>query len=113
MLNRCYIDNMMSLGELGSNIRSMRQARGMSAATAARLAGVHPNTLLGFERGTTNLELSNFLAICAVLDVSIVLTPTAIAKSVAASNQGDLRQTELQRRLGALRDRGNDRKADE
>ena len=106
--NSDEMNNMLSLQHLGSRIRSLRKASGLSADAVARLAGVHRNTLLGFERGTGNLELSNFLAICAALDVSIGLSPTAISESVAAGNEGELRQTELQRRLGALTAHGAD-----
>jgi transcriptional regulator with XRE-family HTH domain len=94
--------SMLSLDQWGSKIRSLRRSRGLSAEIAARRAGEHRNTLLAFERGTGNLELSNFLAICAALDVSLVLAPSAVAGALAAANEGELRQTELQRRLAAL-----------
>ena len=101
---------MLPLQDLGARVRALRVAQGLTAKQLASAAGVHANTVLNFELGKANLELGNFLAICDALEVAILLTPTAIAESVAASNAGELRLTLLQRRLNEMNGSPPDRK---
>jgi transcriptional regulator with XRE-family HTH domain len=65
---------------VGRRVRALREERGMSLSTLARLAGVGKATLSGLENGTRNPTLETLYAITAQLGVPL----TAVLAEPAA-----------------------------
>ncbi|MFF3236674.1 helix-turn-helix domain-containing protein [Micromonospora sp. NPDC002931] len=65
---------------VGRRVRALREERGMSLSTLARLAGVGKATLSGLENGTRNPTLETLYAITAQLGVPL----TAVLSGPAA-----------------------------
>ena len=61
-----------TLRELGEALRARRHSLGLSQERLAELAGLHRNTVGLVERAEVSLDLSTFLSICRVLDVTTV-----------------------------------------
>ncbi|WP_189193384.1 helix-turn-helix domain-containing protein [Micromonospora fulviviridis] len=77
---------------VGRRIRALREERGMSLSTLARLAGVGKATLSGLENGTRNPTLETLYAITAQLGVPLTAvlsgpaeTPTVRGTAVGAT----------------------------
>ena len=58
-------------GRLGAGLRAARQARGLSQADLARLAGVSPSAISQAERGQRGLSLETVLELSSRLGVSL------------------------------------------
>ncbi len=65
-----------SLRELGEALRARRRSLGLSQERLAERAGLHRNTVGLVERAEVSLDLSTFLSICRVLDVTTVCLET-------------------------------------
>ncbi|WP_405102383.1 helix-turn-helix domain-containing protein [Micromonospora sp. NBC_01412] len=77
---------------VGRRVRALREERGMSLSTLARLAGVGKATLSGLENGTRNPTLETLYAITAQLGVPLAAvlagpaaTPTVRGAAVSAT----------------------------
>ncbi|MFC4016629.1 helix-turn-helix domain-containing protein [Micromonospora sp. GCM10011542] len=67
-------------GVIGRRVRALREERGISLSTLARLAGVGKATLSGLEHGTRNPTLETLWAVTAQLGVpltAVLAEPTA------------------------------------
>jgi transcriptional regulator with XRE-family HTH domain len=78
--------------EIGRRVRSLREERGISLSTLARLAGVGKATLSGLEKGTRNPTLETLYAVTAQLGVPLTAvlaepaeTPTVHGAAVTAT----------------------------
>ncbi|MEV0425161.1 helix-turn-helix domain-containing protein [Micromonospora sp. NPDC050495] len=78
--------------EVGRRIRILREERGLSLSTLARLAGVGKATLSGLENGTRNPTLETLYAVTAQLGVPLTAvlsgpaeTPTVRGAAVGAT----------------------------
>ena len=58
-------------GRLGAGLRAARQARGLSQAELARLAGVSASAISQAERGQRGLSLETLIELCGRLDLSL------------------------------------------
>lgn len=67
--------------ELGAAIRRARQDRRLSQTELATKAGVGRQWLSELEGGKSSVELGRVLAVLAVLDLAITLTPTSGGRS--------------------------------
>ncbi|WP_200208820.1 helix-turn-helix domain-containing protein [Micromonospora coerulea] len=81
-----------ALGTVGPRVRALREERGMSLSTLARLAGVGKATLSGLENGTRNPTLETLYAVTAQLGVPLTAvlsgpaeTPTVRGAAVGAT----------------------------
>ncbi|MFG1954898.1 helix-turn-helix domain-containing protein [Micromonospora sp. NPDC048830] len=81
-----------SAGPVGRRVRELREERGMSLSTLARLAGVGKATLSGLENGTRNPTLETLYAVTAQLGVPLTAvlagpatTPTVSGTAVSAT----------------------------
>ncbi|MFD2763838.1 helix-turn-helix domain-containing protein [Micromonospora eburnea] len=72
---------------VGRQVRALREERGMSLSTLARLAGVGKATLSGLENGTRNPTLETLYAVTAQLGVPLtaVLNTTAAQPTVSGT----------------------------
>lgn len=63
--------NSQSLNEvIGTNLRRIREERGLSQEAMAEVCGLHRNYLGGIERGERNITLDTVSRIAAAIDVS-------------------------------------------
>lgn len=53
-----------------TNLRSLRQARGISQERLAELAGLHRTYVSSVERGARNISIDNIARLAKALDVS-------------------------------------------
>ncbi len=53
-----------------ANLRSLRQARGISQERLAELAGLHRTYVSSVERGARNISIDNIARLAKALDVS-------------------------------------------
>lgn len=66
----------MNMIEIGSRLRSARQARGLTQDELARLAGVGRTSLSQLENGTIGeIGVRKILRVCAVLGLELQVTP--------------------------------------
>src|SRR5688500_6371365 len=79
-------------GTVGFRVRALREERGMSLSSLARLAGVGKATLSGLETGTRNPTLETLYAVTAQLGVPLTAvlsepaaTPTVRGAAVSAT----------------------------
>ncbi|MDI5942721.1 MULTISPECIES: XRE family transcriptional regulator [unclassified Micromonospora] len=79
-------------GTVGARVRALREERGLSLSTLARLAGVGKATLSGLENGTRNPTLETLYAVTAQLGVPLTAalsgpaaTPTVRGAAVSAT----------------------------
>lgn len=54
--------------ELDNNVRKLRERSGLGKADLAWMVGVHPNTVLNWERGG-EIKSSNLVQLCEVFEV--------------------------------------------
>ena len=59
----------------GPRLRQLREKRGISLRSAARIGGIDPGTLSLVERGLANPSLPVLTAIAGVLGCDVVLRP--------------------------------------
>lgn len=69
---------MITLLEIGQQIRKERKKQKMTGVELAELCDIHRSTLGKLESGTGNVELNTLLAICAVLKMSIRIVPQEV-----------------------------------
>lgn len=60
-----------ALARLGTRIRELRLARGLTQERAAGLADLDPKGFQSIERGKTNLTMASLVAIAKALDVNL------------------------------------------
>jgi predicted transcriptional regulator len=63
------------LGACGQIVREQREAQGISARELARACGIHPGTLLRFERGYSShgLDLPKDMKLSTIFKIAIAL----------------------------------------
>ena len=59
------------LKRLGTRLRNLRQAQGVSQEGLADLAGLHRTYIGGIERGERNISVASLLALAKALEVSL------------------------------------------
>ncbi len=66
--------------EIGSRLRSARQARGLTQDELARLAGIGRTSLSQLENGTIGeIGVRKILRVCAVLGLALQIMPRGAA----------------------------------
>lgn len=71
--------------KLGGFFRDKRKARKISTEVLSELTGIHEGAIWKFERGITDMKLTNVLKIIAVLQIDIndlEIYPAIIAKEL-------------------------------
>jgi len=59
-----------TVGQLGINIRRLRERKGLSMAKLAELADLHPNYMGYIERGERNVTIKKIVQIAKALQTS-------------------------------------------
>lgn len=61
----------ITAADVGANVRSRRQGRGMTPGGLAHYAGIPIDTIVAIERGDDSVQLGTLLALASCLDTSL------------------------------------------
>lgn len=56
---------------IGNRIRTLRKEKGLSQEQLSELAGLHPTSLSGIERGTVSSKIGNYASLATALGVPL------------------------------------------
>jgi transcriptional regulator with XRE-family HTH domain len=77
----------ISKQEIGSRLRALRQARGMTQAQLAQILGTRHTNVSGIERGTRGITVQQVVKLARALDVSPAVILDGAAKKARHTHQ--------------------------
>ena len=96
-----YINMSYAIQEIAGNLRSAREARGLSQRELSARSGVPQGHISKIENGTVDLRLSSLVELARVLDLELTLVPRKAlpaVQTIVRSAFGEAGGGDVQRR---------------